>query len=109
MSKNINCTECIYFDGGYCSNENLTPEHEPCSMVNTVCYYKQCQQLIEENKTLRFPMKDNNYAIVTKEEWENIKETIQYIKDTCRDNIPDCFKVDCILEILDKNKIFLDN
>ena len=43
------------------------------------CYYKQLKRKEQECERLRFPMKDSNYAILTKEEFEDdkkLKETL---------------------------------
>ena len=56
---------------------------------NPNCYYKQLIHKEQECERLRFPMKDSNYAILTKEEFEDykkLKQTLTEIKDICKFN-----------------------
>ena len=60
---------------------------------NPNCHYKNWKRKEQECEKLRFPMKDNNYALLTKEEFENFnqlkkeneqfKQTLEEIKSLC--------------------------
>lgn len=52
------------------------------------CYYKRLKRKEQECEKLRFPMKDTNYAILTKEEFEKFNQ-LKAENDlfrTCHDN-----------------------
>ena len=67
-----------------------------CKYLGNNCYYKQLKAKEQECEKLRFPMKDNNYAILTKEEFENfnqlkkenkqLKQTLAEIKEIAENN-----------------------
>ena len=98
----IDVCRCRYYDDryGYCEacRDDIDGNSYTKCMYEDNCYYKQLkrdeQRIVELNKTiqakeqecekLRFPMKDTNYAILTKEEFEKfeqLKQTLTEIKE----------------------------
>ena len=71
------------------------PKEKQCNFYIT-SIEKQLKRKEQECKKLRFPMKDNNYAILTKEEFENfnqfkkenkqLKQTLAEIKEIAENN-----------------------
>lgn len=69
----IDVNNCKYYDNysHKCYEQKSSCDgYNDCSFYNT-CYYKQLQQLKIENEKLRFPRKDIDFAVLTKEEFEN--------------------------------------
>ena len=69
----VRVDECCWFDyenDGY--EDSCYMFQNECSAQN--CYYKQLKRKEQECERLRFPMSDTNYAILTKEEFEQLNQ-----------------------------------